>query len=65
MEEILRKHQEVGQEGDSNGVSLLRDTLWVSFTDRQPNFGASSQPNGHLGIQVADVFGSNTPWATG
>ena len=57
VEGILRSHQEVGQHGDCNGVidgiSLLLDTLWVSLTDRQPIFRASSQPHGHLGRQAA------------
>ena len=61
VEDILRKYQEVGQRGDYNGVidgvSLLLDTLWASFTDRQPIFHASSQPHGHLGRKVADHEG--------
>ena len=61
VEDILRNHQGVGQHGGCNGVidgvSLLLDTLWVSFTDRQPIFCASSQPHGHLGRQAADHEG--------
>ena len=58
VEDILRNHQEVGQHGDCDegigGVSLLLDTFWISFTDRQLLFRASFQPYGQLGRQVAD-----------
>ena len=61
VEDIWRSNQEVGKPRDCNGVfdwfSLLLDTLWVSFTDRQPIFRASSQPHGHLGRQAADHEG--------
>ena len=43
--------------GVNDGDMLYLDTFCVSFTGQQPVFRASSQPNGHLGGQVADCVG--------
>ena len=61
VEDIMQKHWEVGYHEDCDGVihgvSLLSDTLLISFTDRQLVFHASSQPHGQSGRQVADHNG--------
>ena len=57
VEDILRKHQEVGQYEDCigviDGVSLLLAALQISFTDQRSIFRASFQPHGQLGRQAA------------
>ena len=65
VEDILREHQGDGHHGNCIGVndrvSLLLLDLWVSFTDHQSVFRASSQPHGHSGRQTADHEGGLGP----